>query len=418
MQQLDQRFNNIMKRLTIPRDASIAVACSGGPDSMALALLLGQWAKEKKGKLVALTVDHGWHKDSTHEVKQIGGWLKKHGIAHQVLSWKGRVPTRNQREAARKGRYRLLTDYCRGQGITHLFVAHHQEDQAESFLLRLAQGGSVDGLSAMPDITTMYDVALVRPLLFLSKPELIDYLKKHRQRYITDPSHKDATLDRVKVRKLLPQLADAGISVERLARTARIMARARAHLEEEAGRFLKTHSRILPEGYAVLNLLPESEEIALRVLTTVMMIVGGGEVSTKTADLERLYNILQDKSARAQALSGCIFQRIKGKIIVYRDLRAMTGEKWLKAGEKCLWDNRFEVELRAAALRLKVGALTKSGWLRVAKQAGLKSACPHKNILYSLPALRDTKGNIVSVPILGYAADKQLRCSASFKKFL
>jgi tRNA(Ile)-lysidine synthase len=412
---LDRRFKNLMKSLGLDNRSSIAIACSGGSDSMALALLVKEWADKKKGKVVALTVDHTWRKDSAKEVQQVGLWLKKHGIAHAGLPWKGRKPNRNQHEAVRKARYALLTSYCKQHKITHLLIAHHLEDQAEAFLLRLAHGGSVDGLSAMPALTMMYDVTLVRPLLTVSKSDLLYYLKKRRQAYVNDPDNEDKALDRVKVRKLLPLLAEAGISVERIAKTATIMARARAHLEEETGRFLSTTCKILPEGYAMLKHMPASEEIALRVLTTLIMIIGGQEIKTRTVELKRLCVLLQEPQFKKLTFGGCTFQPHKGGILIYRELRSIAPERSVKSGNSVLWDHRFEITLQTAPMRLKVGALMQAGWARLAKTHKVKNPCPNKNILYSLPALRDARGTIVAVPHLKFTLDKTVQCNAVFR---
>lgn len=411
---LDRRFKNLIKELKIEDNSSIAVACSGGPDSMALALMAKEWAG-KKGKVVALTVDHGLRKESAQEAKQVGLWLKKHGLAHVILPWKGRKPASNIQEAARKTRYRLLTDYCKQHKITRLLVAHHLEDQAETFLMRLARGSGVDGLSAMSALTTMYDVTLVRPLLALSKTELLDYLKRRKQSYVNDPSNENTAFDRVKMRKLLPQFTEVGLTVDRLAKTATNMARARAHLEEETGRFLSAVCKIPPEGYAKLEHINISEEIALRALATLIMIIGGHEVKTRLADLERLYAALQQPDFKGATLGGCVFLRHKASILIYRELRLVVRESGLKKGVPVVWDNRFVVTLKSAVSRLKVGALTQAGWLKISKAQEIKNPCPNKNILYSLPAVRDAKGVIVAVPHLKYSAEPKLLCTAKFR---
>src|SRR6202040_3046966 len=112
---------------------------------------------------------------------------------------------------------------------------------------------------------------LLRPLLGLPKSELLDYLKKRKQPYVNDPGNENPAFDRVKIRKLLPALAEVGITADRLAKTAANMARARAHLEEETGRFLKAACRISAYGYATLEHVNISEEIALRALATLIM---------------------------------------------------------------------------------------------------------------------------------------------------
>jgi tRNA(Ile)-lysidine synthase len=411
---LERKFADLVKGLKIGPNTPLAVACSGGPDSMALALIALGWAKANKSKIIALTVDHGLRKESAKEAKQVGAWLKKHRIAHVVLPWKGRKPARNIQEAARKARYRLMTDYCKQHAISHLLVAHHLEDQAETFLLRLARGSGVDGLSAMSALTTMYDVTLARPLLGLSKAEMLDYLSKRKQPYVNDPSNENPAFERVKIRKLLPVLTEVGLSPDRLAKTAATMARARAHLEEETGRFLNSACKILQEGYARLEHVNISEEIALRALATLIMIVGGNDVKTRLNDLERLYAALKDPGFKGATLGGCVFARHKGAILIYRELKAAAKPVAIKPGVPVLWDNRFEITAQLSRGVWRVGALTQKGWLWLSKTQKIKNTFPNKNILYSLPALRDFKGRIFAVPHFKFSTN-EIRCEAAFK---
>src|SRR5690242_532165 len=88
----------------------IAVAVSGGADSLALTLLADAWVRARSGRLVALTVDHRLREGSGAEASQVGAWLAARGIAHRTLVREGPVPTRNLQEVARDARYALLED--------------------------------------------------------------------------------------------------------------------------------------------------------------------------------------------------------------------------------------------------------------------------------------------------------------------
>ncbi|MGE5269322.1 MAG: tRNA lysidine(34) synthetase, partial [Thiohalocapsa sp.] len=98
----------------------VAVATSGGPDSMALALLADRWARHLGGRATALTVDHGLRPESGAEAAIVAGWLTTHGIAAEILRWDGMKPATGVQEAAREARYRLLAEWCRVHGVLHL----------------------------------------------------------------------------------------------------------------------------------------------------------------------------------------------------------------------------------------------------------------------------------------------------------
>ncbi len=107
----------------------IAIAVSGGADSMCLALLAGPWAERRGGRAVALTVDHGLRPEAREEALQVGSWMKGQGFEHQVLKWTGPKPTSGVQAHARRGRYQLLSSWCRQKGFLHLMLGHTQDDQ-------------------------------------------------------------------------------------------------------------------------------------------------------------------------------------------------------------------------------------------------------------------------------------------------
>ena len=111
---------------------TIAIAVSGGCDSMCLTLLLNDWTVANDGKLIALTVDHGLRSESATEAHQVSDWLSQRSIEHHILTWSGKKPTSGIQEAARKARYSLLEDWCLQHKVLHLFVAHNADDQAET----------------------------------------------------------------------------------------------------------------------------------------------------------------------------------------------------------------------------------------------------------------------------------------------
>src|SRR5579863_2293243 len=147
----DAEFGAALDRLgPFERRPLLAVAVSGGADSLALALLASVWAKARRGRVVALTVDHRLRRESTGEARQVGRWLRRLGIAHEILTWKGPYPQGDVQAAARAARYALLEAWCHTAHCLHLLTAHHREDQVETFWLRLARGSGLDGLAAMP----------------------------------------------------------------------------------------------------------------------------------------------------------------------------------------------------------------------------------------------------------------------------
>jgi len=169
---------------TLPQ---LAVAVSGGPDSLALVHLADLWARRRGGSAVALIVDHRLRPESGREAHRVAGWMAAAGISRRILRAGEPLPEANIQDWARDARYALLSAACRRAGILHLLTAHHRDDQAETLLLRLGRGSGLDGLSAMAPVVELTDCRLLRPFLPVAKSELIGWLRSKGLEWIDDP---------------------------------------------------------------------------------------------------------------------------------------------------------------------------------------------------------------------------------------
>lgn len=179
----------------------LAVAVSGGRDSLALALLAHEWAVARGGAAIGLTVDHGLRREAADEASATQALLQGQGIACEVLRWVGLKPVHGLQAAARAARYRLLFSACRRLGILHLLVAHHADDQAETVTMRAAHGSGPDGLAGMAAVVERRDARLLRPLLGVGRASLTALLRTRGLAWIDDPSNKDHRFERVRIRE-------------------------------------------------------------------------------------------------------------------------------------------------------------------------------------------------------------------------
>ena len=295
-------------------DGPIAVAVSGGSDSLALMHLLRAFAEQRKSKPpVVLTVDHGLRKSSAGDAKQVAVWAKQAGLKVQILKWTGAKPKSGIEAAARLARYRLMGEWLTRHGIATLFVGHTSDDQAETFLLRLARGSGLDGLAAMRasapwPVPGFADLVVARPLLGFRRSELRAHLKLRGHSWLEDPMNQDIAFDRVKIRKALAVLADAGLTVERIASAAAHLARARESLEIVTEAVLARAVRSGNGGVlldpAVLAAAPR--EVGLRALAAVLMAVSAQAYRPRFESLERLFDQIAGARLGAGAtLHGC-----------------------------------------------------------------------------------------------------------------
>lgn len=178
----------------------LAVAVSGGRDSLALALLADEWARARGGRIVALIVDHGLRPESSGEARGTAATLAGHGIAAEILAWSGPKPTSRLQEAARAARYDLLRAACRRIGALHLLVAHHADDQSETVAMRAARHSGPDGLAGMAALVETAEVRLLRPLLGVRRDALTATLVARGVAWVEDPSNRDPRFERVRLR--------------------------------------------------------------------------------------------------------------------------------------------------------------------------------------------------------------------------
>ena len=196
-------IKKIEKKYTFEKNPSVAVAVSGGPDSMSLLFLVNAFIKYKKGKLIALIVDHRIRKNSKEEAKFISTYLNKNNINSQILTANKNKVIKKSMKEARDNRYNLLTDYCIKKNILHLFIAHHKDDNLETFLSRKTAGSDFYGLKSMSELSLYNRVNIIRPLLNFSKEMLLDYNKKNKIEYINDPSNFNLDYTRPTIRNFL-----------------------------------------------------------------------------------------------------------------------------------------------------------------------------------------------------------------------
>ena len=402
-------FARLMRPLgPFERAPRIAVAVSGGIDSLALMLCAADWASAQGGRAIGVTVDHGLRSEAADEAHRVAAWLKRRKLDHVTLRWDGPKPTANLQAEARAARYRLLENWCREAGVLHLLLAHQIEDQAETLLLRLARGSGVDGLAAMAPIAETAHVRLLRPLLGISRARLLATLERAKQPWIEDPSNRDERYGRVRWRAMLTVLEREGLGAARLAETAARQARARRTLEVETATVLAHAAAVDPAGFAVLArdpILRAPAEIGRRALGSLLRCIGGSDYAPRYHRLERLYReIVEDGLPAARTLGGCRILRLArvsaDRLLVCREPVAVERATPVAPGQRLLWDNRFEVALgrrpKAARGPVRLSGLNERDWATLVRRdpAWRRIAVPSPARL-GLPTLSDRSGPMV-----------------------
>jgi tRNA(Ile)-lysidine synthase len=394
------------------RTPALAVAVSGGADSLALCLLACRWAEARNGSVTALTVDHRLRSGSTSEAEQIGDWMKALAVDHRILPWCGPKPKTAIQEHSRRARYALLTRWCREAGVLHLLLGHHRRDQAETVAMRISRGSGEAGLAAMAGVVEMPAVRVLRPLLETPPARLRAFLVARDQPWVEDPSNRDLRFSRTAVRKALTAQTRTEAT---LARLAARMARKRVSRDLAAARVVAECVSLHPAGFAVLDgagLASAPRPVGLTALQNVVGCIGGGDYSPSLAKIERIFNsVIIRREAAGGNLGGCRVLSMNGRVLVCREGRNLPAPRAAQPDEVVMWDDRFAIRFTSSHCVEERHGDGASPWLRPLGREGLQQVaaiCPrirHHPIpepaRVALPALADQAG-IFSVPHLGF----------------
>ena len=233
----------------VAADDRIAVATSGGPDSLALLSLA---AAAFPGRVTALTVDHRLRSEAAAEAASVAAQCAARGFPHVTLVREGGGFTSNIQARARAARYALMGDWCGAHGYGLLLTAHHADDQAETLLMRLNRASGSDGLAAIrPARRLQPGVMLVRPLLAVRKADLAALAAADAWQQVDDPTNRDLRHDRTAMRALLaatPALDAAALAASAAHLAADAEALAWAADLAWAGRVQEADGRLLVDA--------------------------------------------------------------------------------------------------------------------------------------------------------------------------
>lgn len=341
----------------------IAVALSGGPDSMALTLLLADWVGQRGGELLALTVDHGLRAGSGEEAARAAAWMQARGVAHRLLTWQGEKPATGLHEAARTARYGLLAAASAQHGILHLALGHQADDQAETVAIRRARDSGPDGLAGMPAIREMPGLRLIRPLLCIPRARLAATCAALGQPVIQDPSNLDPRFARGRLRQAggpavgSPDWQEVG--------------RERAAAEDRLAGLLARHADFHPEGWVDLDPTalapPLGEEEGTRLLARLLGAVAGRPYPARRDRLAKLWCRLRPggkgavQGFRGASLGGCVLVPGGRGLRIVREERGLSPPVAVGPGGTALWDQRFRLRW-GGARPVTFGALGAFDW--------------------------------------------------------
>ena len=401
----------LAKLLKISRNqpAHFALAVSGGADSLSLLVLAAEAKqKNKHWDFSVLTVNHGFRAAAVQETRYVSKLAKAMGLPCKILTHKGAIPEKDIQSTARDIRYGLMFEWCVKNKVTYLLTAHHLEDQAETFLLRLARGSGLDGLSGMQSIRNYEGVALLRPFLDIPRERLHQTTVKAGLDPISDPSNSNQRFARVRIRNKMELLSEEGMTAARLADTAGRLLQARQALEQVTENFMQSAVQLDEYGIAYLayaSLRDQPEDILRRTINKLLTPHGGYPPRAESVQriLDDVFLKPRPPKEGGKTVNGFVLRFRRDGLLIFREISGLPEPIVIKPAGFCVWDNGISVRVaKKSTLKgtLQIKPLGIAG-LKIMRQLG--NDLP-KNLpvaaLHALPSVWQTyrkKSHLVAV---------------------
>ena len=317
---ISQKVTSILKKYK--KNNKFVVAVSGGPDSLALVSIIKNLIQQNKFKFFFAIVDHNIRKNSSAEALSVQKLLNKHKINLTILTNKKKI-SKNIQKNAREIRYNLLEKFCKKKKAKSLIVAHHQDDQVETFLIRLSRGSGVEGLSSMHEMTTLKQgTSLIRPLLDFKKKDLMPIAKHTFSKFFKDPSNKNRKFLRTNIRELKSNLEKKGINPKKIIRSIQNIASTKEAIDFYVNKSIKKFVSF-KKKITILDLekfTKEPKEIKFKIINNIIKKITNSYYPPRSKKVLNLIEGFQIKRIKKCTLGGCIFERKKKFLFVSKEL--------------------------------------------------------------------------------------------------
>ena len=320
----NKKISQIYKKFekSIDINENFAVAVSGGPDSLALAFLAKIYSIKKKIVSKFFIVDHKLRLESTKEAKVVKRVLKDFMIDAEILTWKGKKPSKNIQALARKKRYEILFKRCDKSKIKNILLGHHQDDLLENFFIRLLRGSGLKGLISLDKKSKVDNKILLRPLINQKKEDLVFLSKYIFNFFVEDPSNKDEKFKRIKVRALIEELKKNGLNKKKFIATIKNLKRSndvvnfytRENIKKNSFFLYKKNKLILSEEF-----FNHPYEIVFRALSESIKLIGKKYYPVRGKKLDRILKDIKNNSLTKSTLGGCVLEKVNETLIITKE---------------------------------------------------------------------------------------------------
>lgn len=187
---MEEVYNFIRKEIGLSVGDTIVVGVSGGPDSMALLYILNEFKNKMDLNIICAHINHNKRKESEQEKIDLENYCKKNNITFEyikVTNW----GDDNFHNEARSVRYNFFEELVYNYGAKYLMTAHQGDDLIETILMRIVRGSTLKGYSGFSRIVDKGDYKIIRPLITVTKDEILKFDEKNGIQYAIDESNNE-----------------------------------------------------------------------------------------------------------------------------------------------------------------------------------------------------------------------------------
>ena len=385
-------FNSVINsNFTFEKNPHVGLSISGGPDSMALLLLVKEWIHRKSGKITVFHFDHKMRKNSSKEARWLKNFVSKLGIEFYLLNWERGDELVLNMKNAREARYEKILELSKKLRVIHLMTAHHFNDNLETYYMRKKRNSCTLGLSSIPKILIKENLQIIRPLLSFSKERLINTCNFFNVKWIEDSSNLDMQYERPRVRKELGdktprQLTKIKKEFNKIKKSNEIM-------EKKIRNFFLNYLIFFEYGVFQIDknkFLKCSKEIQIEILKKILTTSSGKIFPPRESSIINLIKSIQFNDYLRYTLHSCLLEINSNTISVYRETANIREvKKIIPKGKPYLWDNRFF--LHSKNFRIECERINSENWLFLKKYFSFKKTHLNFFILSSLPLIKIKK---------------------------
>ena len=320
-------YLSFKKKLDDNNINNFCVAVSGGEDSLALTFLAKCYSLEKNTKAYFFIVDHKIRKNSTLESNFVKNKLKRFKIVSEILTIKKQKKISNLQSFARENRYNLIINQSLKKKFDLVLTAHHEDDLLENFFIRLLRGSGLKGLISFRKIKSKvksdHKISILRPLIDVSKKDLVYITKNTFNFNVYDPSNEDDQFLRVKVRKLISKLEKDGLTFNKFKVSLTNLSKSNDAIDYFVQKNIYDNSIYLKLSKKIIlkkDFLNQPNEIVFRSFSEIIHKIGKKKTFTRGSKVVNLLKYLKSSNNYSKkTLSGCIIQKIEKSVVISQE---------------------------------------------------------------------------------------------------